>query len=82
MTETDAERLERARKKFSQTDADILRTTAHGWMGVEDLTLINPGGVACQILAALDALAIVYDDEVKAAEIDRVMRELEALRDR
>lgn len=79
MAETDTERLERARTKFNRTDAHTLRTIAHGWIGLDELILVNPGGVARQILMALDALAIVHDNEAKTAEQDQVMKEVNDL---
>lgn len=75
----DVERLDRAQKKFSPEDAFLLRTTVHGWAAVDEVTIFGPAGLVHQILAALDALAIVHDSEKGAAEQDAMLRQLNKL---
>lgn len=73
----DSTRLARAREKMSLEDARILRATVHGWLRVDELTVIGPRVLARQILAALDTVSVVHDTEAETAATDRVLSRVE-----
>lgn len=77
--EADNERIKRAGAKFDQHEASLLRAMAHGWLAVDEVTIINSGAVAQQVLAALDALAIVHGTEQESAKQDEVLRRVNRL---
>lgn len=73
----DSTRLARAREKMSREDAFLLRATAHGWLNVEELTVIGPAPLARQILAALDAVSVVHGTEAETAATDKALERVE-----
>lgn len=77
--ETESERIKRAGARFNQQEASLLRAMAHGWLEVDELTIITPRNVAQQVLAALDALAIVHGTEQESAKQDEVLRRINRL---
>lgn len=73
----DSARLARAREKISKEDAFLLRATAHGWLKVDELTVIGPAPIARQILAALDAVSVLHGTEVETAATDAALQRVE-----
>lgn len=78
MAKEDAEsRLARARAKISREDAYLLRATVHGWVGIDDLTIIGPTLIARQVLAALDAVSVLHGTEAETAATDEALSKLQ-----
>lgn len=73
----DSVRLARAREKMSREDAFLLRATAHGWLKVDELTVIGPAPLARQILAALDAVSVLHGTEAETAATDAALRRID-----
>lgn len=67
---TQSERLKRAAACISKLDAGVLRAVMHNWRSVDEVTVLNPGLIAEQLLCALDALAIVQEFEHEAQGAD------------
>lgn len=67
------DRVDRAFEKFSPLDASQLRAMAHGWKGMDEVTLMCPAVVAQHVLDALDALSIVHGTEVESHALDQLM---------
>lgn len=70
------QQLERARKAIDPLDASVLRSILNNWRCVGDLTLIAPLGLANQMLAALDALAIVHGTEEESRCVDEMLEKV------